>query len=168
VVYSPSKSPRGRWLLAWIVVIAVFLTLFGSLVHLLTESWWFQAVGFQQVFWTRLKWQLAVGVAAFGVYFGWLWLNYRLAQYLTRDRDYVALNRTNLLNSREQFKQLITFGFFGVMIFLATTAALRGAAGWETMLKFLNPTAFDIADPIYQRDVSFYVFQTAVLAGGAV
>jgi len=159
VVYSPSKSPRGRWLLAWIVVIAVFLTLFGSLVHLLTESWWFQAVGFQQVFWTRLKWQLAVGVAAFGVYFGWLWLNYRLAQYLTRDRDYVALNRTNLLNSREQFKQLITFGFFGVMIFLATTAALRGAAGWETLLKFLNPTAFDIADPIYQRDISFYVFR---------
>ena len=46
------------------------------------------------------------------------------------------------------------------MVFLAGSAALRGAAGWETILKFFfNPTAFDVADPIFQQDIGFYVFK---------
>ena len=110
---------------------------FGSLVHLLTESWWFEAVGFQQVFWVRIRWQLILGLGTFVLYLGWLWLNYQLAQRLTRDRDYVALTRaTNTINTRAQLGQLITLGFLGAMVFLAGSAALRGAAGWETILKF--------------------------------
>jgi uncharacterized membrane protein (UPF0182 family) len=160
VVYSPSKSPKGRWLIPWVIALAVFITLFGSLVHLLTESWWFEAVGFQQVFWIRIRWQLALGLGTFVLYFLWLWLNYRLAQRLTRDRDYVALTRnTNTINTREQIGQLVTLGFVAAMVFLAGSAGLRGAAGWETILKFLNPTSFDVTDPIFQRDVGFYVFQ---------
>ena len=159
MVYSPSKSPKGRWLIPWIIALAVFLTLFGSLVHLLTESWWFEAVGFQQVFWTRIRWQLAVGVGTFVISFGWLGLNYWLAQRLTRDRDYVALSRTNTIDTLEQLSQLVTIGFFGLILFLAGSAALRGAAGWETILKFLNPTSFDTTDPIFQRDIGFYVFR---------
>jgi len=160
VVYSPSKSPQGRWLIPWVIALAVFITVFGSLVHLLTESWWFEAVGFQQVFWVRIRWQLILGLGTFVLYLGWLWLNYQLAQRLTRDRDYVALTRaTNTINTRAQLGQLITLGFLGAMVFLAGSAALRGAAGWETILKFFNPTAFDVADPIFQQDIGFYVFK---------
>ena len=153
MVYSPSKSPQGRWLIPWVIALAVFITVFGSLVHLLTESWWFEAVGFQQVFWVRIRWQLILGLGTFVLYLGWLWLNYQLAQRLTRDRDYVALTRaTNTINTRAQLGQLITLGFLGAMVFLAGSAALRGAAGWETILKFfLTPPPLTLPTPSFSR-----------------
>lgn len=159
MVYTFSKFPKGRWLIPWIIVLAIFITLFGSLVHLVTESWWFASVGFEQVFWTRLTWQLGLGVGVFVLYFGWLWLNYRLAQHLTRDRDYVPLTRQPTSATRQQTAQLVSLGFLGLVLFLAGNAALRSAASWETILKFFNPTAFDVTDPIFQRDIGFYVFK---------
>ena len=35
------------------------LTLLSAVVHLLTESWWFEAVGFAPVLWQHIRWQVA-------------------------------------------------------------------------------------------------------------
>ena len=52
-----------------------------------------------------------------------------------------------------------------LIILLSAGAAQRGAQAWELILKFLNPTAFNIADPIYQQDIGFYVFKMPVYQG---
>ena len=65
------------------IKLAIFLVVIGFsgsiLVHLLTEVWWFDAVGFTQVFWTRLTWQILIWVVTFIVYVLFLGANYRLA-----------------------------------------------------------------------------------------
>ena len=34
---------------------------------------------------------------------------------------------------------------------------------WETVLRFLNSTPFSVQDPVFNRDVSFYVFDLPML-----
>ena len=42
---------------------------------------------------------------------------------------------------------------------IALLAASTTVSHWESILRFLNPTQFDQADPIYNTDIGFYVFQ---------
>jgi uncharacterized membrane protein (UPF0182 family) len=165
VTYSPLKSFRIRTFLFWLLVIAALLAFSGSLVHLVTEAWWFASVNLEAVFWTRVKWQLGLGIATFAIYALALGANYRLAQRLTRDRSYQFLTRYTNVDAREQMARLPGLVSIGLIFVLSFGAALRSAAAWETVLKFLNPTPFDTVDPIFERDLSFYIFRLPLLQG---
>ncbi len=42
-------------------------------------------------------------------------------------------------------------------------AAANGSAQWENLLLFLNPSPFGVSDPLFQKDIGFYVFQLPFL-----
>jgi uncharacterized membrane protein (UPF0182 family) len=44
------------------------------------------------------------------------------------------------------------------LLILALIMARNGAARWEVLLKLFNSTSFNVADPAFGRDVSFYTF----------
>ena len=151
----------SRWW--WLVgIVILLLACSTTLVHWLTEYWWFSAVGFESVFKVRLGWGIACAVLSFAAYGLVLFANYWLALYLTRDRPFYAPSHndwTPLIPS------ITVYGGVGLIVLLALGAAQRGASAWEPLLKFLKPTSFDIADPIYGQDVGFYVFRMPVYQG---
>ena len=164
--YSSSPaSGRLRQFLPLALTLVLLLIFSETLVHLLTESWWFSAIGFEAVFWTRLKWQASIWGLTFGGYAAFLWGNYLIAQRLTRDRPYVALQRYSASISFTQAQRLPQLGAALFILVLALFAALTSALAWETILKFLNPTAFEVADPIFQQDVGFYLFKLPFYQG---
>ncbi|MFH7241663.1 MAG: UPF0182 family protein [Spirulina sp.] len=162
---SAAHPYRGRRLLPWLLVAVMILVTAGSLVHLLTESWWFESVGYGAVFGKRLRWQLGLGLGTFGLTALWLWGNYRLAMVATRERSYRFLSRYSSQQQREQFEQLLHLGSLGVIGLLALGTAWRGAAAWETVLQFLNPSFFDQTDPIFNQDIGFYLFRLPLWQG---
>ncbi|WP_225907373.1 UPF0182 family protein [Leptolyngbya sp. BL0902] len=154
----------GRWL-PWLLVAVAILVMMGSLVHLLTESWWFQSVGYGSVFGKRLRWQLGLGLGTFGLTALWLWGNYQLARVITRERSYRLSSRYSSPQQQEQFEQLLHLGGLGAIGLLALGAAWRGAAAWERVLRFLNPSDFGQADPIFNHDIGFYLFRLPLWQG---
>ena len=148
-----------------LIVILLFgaiagMTLISTVVHLLTESWWFEAVGFESVFWQRIIWQTAVWILTFGVFAVFLGFNYWLAFKLTGDRSYRFLESTEF----EPYTNKIASYAVCVIIFLISLAIANISAGsWEIILKFFNATDFDIIDPIYQQDLGFYLFKLPLL-----
>src|SRR4051812_32699008 len=83
---GPGRAARtGRRLGLWAIVLAVIaiFLLFSVGIDLWTDALWFQSVGFDSVFWTRVVATLGLGVAAFlvaaAVLLGNLWLAARLA-----------------------------------------------------------------------------------------
>ena len=74
----PALISMKRLPIIWVIVIAGILVASGSLVHLLTEAWWFDSVGFVEVFWTRLTWQILRWLGTFALY-ALFRGNYRLA-----------------------------------------------------------------------------------------
>jgi hypothetical protein len=147
---------RQKAIVATILVIAICLTIASTLVHLVTESWWFAAVGFSNVFGTRITWQIVVWLATFAVYAAFLGINYGLALHLTRDRSFRFLEG----NSLELYTNKIANYLALILIFLISfSAASSSAAHWETILKYFNATEFKLNEPIYGRDIGFYVFR---------
>jgi len=48
-------------------------------------------------------------------------------------------------------------------ILIGLFAAANGSAQWENLLLFLNPSPFGVTDPLFEKDISFYVFQLPFL-----
>jgi hypothetical protein len=147
-----------------LVAIAVLLlfALSGAIVHLITESWWFDTVGYENVFWTRIRWQVIIWAAILVVYGAFLYANYRLALRLTRDIPWRVLEQRNLGAYSDTLPR---YGLLALIVVLSFNAAMSAAAAWDGILKFLNPTSFDQLDPIFQRDIGFYIFRLPVYEG---
>ena len=158
----PILLPRASRLWFLLGIAILLLAFSNTLVHWLTEYWWFQAVGFDEVFRLRLGWSILCAVLAFLIYGAVLFANYWLALRLTRDRPFYAPQNSDWT---PLIPGITIYGTLGFIVLLAIGAAQRGARAWEPLLKYLNPTAFDIADPIYQRDVGFYIFQMPIYQG---
>ncbi len=131
-------------------------------MHWLTEYWWFEAVGFASIFRLRLGWSIFCAVLSFFAYAAVLWGNYWIALLLTRDRPFYSPRNSDWTPI---IPGLTIYGALALIVLLSVGAAQRGAGAWEVLLKFFNPTAFGIADPIYQQDVGFYVFRMPLYQG---
>lgn len=148
----------------WLLGIALLLLASSStIVHWLTEYWWFSTVGFASVFRLRLGWSVVCAVLAFVAYMTVLFANYWLALWLTRDRPFHVPTKNREWAS--VIPGLVTYGSIALIVMLAVGAAQRGSRAWEPLLKFFNATTFGIADPLYQQDIGFYVFRMPVYQG---
>jgi uncharacterized protein len=155
-----NKFPQTRIL---IIAIGLFgLLLSRSLVHLLTESWWFDAIGFAEVFWTKLTWQVLLGLFTGLVYLFWLWGNYRIAIRLTRYRPVSLFVGTEIEPYSEPFVHFLArIGSFCIALLAASIAADH----WDSVLKYIHLSAFGDRDPIFNKDISLWVFRLPFIEG---
>ncbi|NET30435.1 MAG: UPF0182 family protein [Cyanothece sp. SIO1E1] len=151
-------------LLLFILIAGIALAGSGTLVHLLTEVWWFDAAGFVTVFWTRLTWQVLIWLVTFLVFGAFLWVNFRIAMGVTRDRSFGFLE-SRTLRMRVQplavyiHEKLPNYVALVVVLLIAASTASTYALTWERVLKFFNASDFGTTEPIYKQDIGFYLFQ---------
>ena len=50
------------------------------------------------------------------------------------------------------------YAWIGIVALLSFFMGVAGTSAWSVVLKYINPTSFDLTDPIFGRDISFYVF----------
>ncbi len=167
----PAASDPSSYLLRinrwwWLLGISLLLMACSStLVHWLTEYWWFSSTGFASLFKLRLGWSVLCAVLAFFVYGAVLFANYWLALWLTRDRPFYTPSTPSNREWAAVIPGLTLYGGIALIVVLSVGAAQRGSRAWETLLKFLNATAFGVSDPIYQQDIGFYVFRMPLYQG---
>ncbi|MGK7949555.1 MAG: UPF0182 family protein [Xenococcaceae cyanobacterium] len=143
-------------LIILIVLVALGFSVSTTLVHLLTEVWWFDAVGFTQVFWTRLTWQILIWLVTLLVYLLFLWANFRLAMGRSRQHNLrLVINNSWEIYSRKAVNYAMLF-LISLIALIAATASIHS---WETILKYLHPSQFGSSDPLFRQDIGFYVFQ---------
>jgi len=152
---------RRSAIAAVIVIFLVVLALSQTLVRLLTDAWWFEAVGYSDVFWTRVTWQIGIWIGTFAIYGLFLYANYRLALRFSQEQAIAAYNRQEWQQLSSTFRPLA----IGLILFISFLAAASSASAWETILKYLNPSEFGIVDPIYERDIGFYFFRLPLYEG---
>jgi uncharacterized membrane protein (UPF0182 family) len=141
--------------LVFLVVIALF-----GLFRLLTDWFWFQEIGFSSIFTTILGAQvllgLAVGLVSFIVIYGNLWLVGRLAtKPLTIRMPVDGQGEARVLDVEKYVPKVILF----VALVLGLLIGLVGAGSWEVVLKYVNKVSFNLDDPVFGRDIAFYMFE---------
>src|SRR6058998_1893047 len=162
VARLPPRRRRRLGLVVLIVLFALVLLLF-NLVPLAAEWLWFQALGYQRVLTTRLVAEAVLGVGVGGLVFAFLYVNLRIAQRGLVPNPLVvqvgsgaaAVDVTRLL------RRLALPTALG----LALLFGLGAADGWLGVLQFLHRTPFGVTDPVFGRDVGYYVFTVPVIAG---
>lgn len=153
---------RSRRLLGilGIVLVVVVLSLRG-LATFWTDFLWFDSVGFAGV-WTTLTFtQVVLVLIATAVAFVLMFLNLVLADRLAPRQSMVAGSPDEEIVERFQAwvsRRVLAFrlavaGFFGLLI------GLGAGAWWEHWLLFRSKQPFDVTDPVFGKDVGFYVFE---------
>jgi hypothetical protein len=156
--------PRSP-LLILLVLILLVLPLGGQVLTLYTDWLWFQEVGFASVFATILTAKSVLGVAAALAVFALLYLNLRLTAR-GRGREIALLEEPALLG--EPLPQLPSWTLVepiyrrfllpGCLI-AAVLLAGRLVGDWPEALRYVHAVSFGTTDPLFGRDVGFYVFR---------
>ena len=156
-----------RRMVRWGILLLLVLMAFWwgpRLLELYTEWLWFNFdVQFPSVFWTILTTKIGLG-AVFGLTFLVLVLgNMELARRLAKRTvwyDEERALRQRVAEVMEYFaSRYLYLGFAIFALVVAYGVGVAAAEQWTKYLPFRHATNFGIADPIFGRDVGFYVFR---------
>ncbi|MGH7356160.1 MAG: UPF0182 family protein [Candidatus Rokuibacteriota bacterium] len=144
-------------LLAAIVLVVVVLV--AQLVPLYTDWLWFEEVGYTQVFVTTLSLRGSLFTAVAAAVLIFLFANLTFAARTSPPDVYWELEDQLGLPGRVVIEPLLRRLMPLVLTLIAVVSGLRGSAAWETILGYFNRTPFAITDPVFGRDLAFFVFE---------
>lgn len=124
-----------------ILLIFFLFILSSNIVGLFTEYLWFDEVGYLDVFLTILKTKVLLGTIAFALFFAFVYLNIRLA-----------------LKNTSSLKEGVPVIYSGVILFISLLFGLSASLNWDIVLRYMNQVPFGVTDPVFMKDISFYVF----------
>jgi uncharacterized membrane protein (UPF0182 family) len=138
-----------------LVVLSVFMRYYGDWL-------WFQNMGFAQVF-TTVLWAKVSAFAAFFLIFAILGgLNIFIARRWGAPsrslREATPQSPVTYLSILFQEKHA-PYVWILIVLFLSGIMGLSASNSWMTFLQFIHQSQFGVADPIFSKDVGFYVFR---------
>ena len=164
------------WIIAAIAAITGLVILF-KFVDWVAEYLWFEALGFASVFWTLRLLKMGLFLAAFILVLAFFWINLRLLA-LRLDIGNVANTVVNQLAGRalpinayrppdDASRLAGKERTPDILVLMALVAALLFALSlsgqWETLLRYIWAIPAGQSEPIFNRDIGFYLFELPFL-----
>jgi len=149
----------------WMAIFAIFFALpaLMSAVRLYTDWLWFISVGYESVFTTIILTRIKLGLALGAAFMAFMALNLFAADRLSRV-GYITLGNDAVeLPGSETLGRNIRMVMLGAAGFLAVILALEASTRWDLFIRYSNPAAFGAADPVFNLDISFFVFSLPFL-----
>ena len=138
-----------------ILTILVLITIcFSIFVNFYTEILWFDSINYSSVFWKSFNTEYSIWLVSFLFFLGFAYLNAKIAgsTKVTPVHTSAALNELYKFKSPGLFLKIVLFAVGFIMASVASSS-------WMEILTYMNRESFEIADPIFKKDVGFYVFQ---------
>ncbi len=155
-----------RWLFAPIVSILVlagillFLSFFFS--DFLVDIWWFNSVGYEAYFWQRTLYRYAVLGSVSLIFFLIFFLNFWVAsRFLGATLPGKTATEASLRSYRHLLRGFRTgsmWVYTPLSIILSVVIALPLYESWEAFLLYLFSPDAGVADPLYGKDIAYYLF----------
>lgn len=156
-------------------LIAIAFLVFGMafwLANLYTDWLWFSSLKYESVFTTILFSELGLRLASGLIFFIFLLVNLLLTRkFLLQKIENFRVNRklpfdenvVVIQQNAEQWLEKINKRTVGVLFLLASVVLAFMTSGaysgdWITLQKFLNSVEFGTTDPLFNKDIGFYVF----------
>lgn len=134
------ETNRIRSIVIFIGVI--FLFLLSGLPKILTDYLWFDALGFSQIFLTIFKSKILLFVIGSFIFLLFAGVNLWIAsKFSKKEKGSIS----------SKFIQLFLLLFSFIMGIIASS-------NWMVILQYINQIPFNLKDPIFLKDVSFYMF----------
>ena len=166
VYRGPARPTRGtpprRIVLGVLATVFLVLVGFPWLASFATDWLWFKEIHFESVFLRSLIARALLFVVTGGLAFVFIYGNWRWAR--------PAIDLPTLIMNPESGVRLdvaraIPKLTFAAAVIVALLAALVGSAQWMPALMFLHGVPVGEADPLFGRDIGFYLFKLPAVAG---
>ncbi len=155
--------PRRRLLpILLLVAFVAFVLLLPGLAGYLTDWWWFREIGFQVVFTRTLITQVLLFLVLGGITAGMLYLN--LSWALRGLVPGPLVLRVGQTAPRIHITEALRHLTLPVSLFIGLLVGGVATQGWEMVLQAIYRTPFGIADPVFSRDIGYYVFALPALS----
>ena len=144
----------GGRLLWWMLVPFLVLILFNTVLGFYTDWLWYDSLVLTSVFITRIGASLglfAAGAVAF-------WLIFVFNVLLVRRLNPQGLADTPLMDVIQAVGVRLTPIVLLAGAFFAFFMGTGASSAWEELLLYFNQQPFGMTDPIFGRDVSFFLF----------
>ena len=143
-----------------LVLIVAFLVLglAAQTIPLYTDWLWFQEVGYTEVFVKTLTLRGTLFAAVALAVLLFLYANLTLAARTAAPDVLWELEDQLGLPGRVVIEPLIRRFLPVVLALISLGSGLRATAHWEILLGYLNTVPFGATDPLFERDLSFFVF----------
>lgn len=151
--------------LSLLILLFVFFILAPTLARWYTDWLWFGEVGYRRVFWVPLLSRIGVTVVVGGTLFALFIVNLRPLLRRPPLDDIIDLEPRG--RGGREFKRVIRRPWFGgiviaVLALIAFLSGLAASAQWPMFQQFVHAQPFGVTDPIFDRDVGFFVFRLPV------
>jgi len=145
-----------KFIVPIVVVFFLLVGFFNSIVNLIVNIQWYEEVKYLAIYFTKLKSLAIVTIPLFFVFFILIFLYYKsIRKSFNKSRSAVDTGS----NKRNKLVFLVD----AVISFFLSISIGNGF--WYEILQFVNSTNFNDTDPIFNKDISFYIFKLPLLKG---
>ena len=153
-----------RFLLIPIILFFILVAIvWPGLSSTLADWWWFKEIGYQIIFTKEIVTRGLLFLGVFGVATALFYGNFRLAQRGLAMVPFSVQLGPGLppLNLSSALRRLS----LPIALVLGFLFGSAGSTAWETILLAMDRTPFGTVDPIFGRDISYYVFTLPAIDG---
>lgn len=151
------------------IFVLIAIAVISALARIYIDWLWYDSLGFKQVFITTILSRWGIGIAVFLIVFVFLLVNLLLTRRYSRyperlttenGREIIFLHPPTwetFLQSKTAFWLIA-----GSSLLIALLFGSIAAEKWLTVQQYFHAVDFNIADPIFQKDLSFYFFNLSL------
>jgi uncharacterized membrane protein (UPF0182 family) len=140
-----------------ITIIILCLVFLGSIAQFVINVQWFKEVGYLSVYFTKIVTVLKLMIPVFILSYVSIWLYYKSIK-----KSIVRLKKVVEVNPKLEATQNKIFIACNLVVSLLFSFAFASKY-WDMILKFINAVSFNEKDPIFNMDVSFYIFKLPLI-----
>lgn len=140
-----------------IFIILICISFFARIIDLIVNIEWYKEVGYISVYFTKLVAIIKLMIPIFLISFIGIWLYYKSLRL-----SIIKYKKVVEVNSEKNKIEKRIFFTCNLIISLMISYAFS-AAYWYRILQFTNSVKFNIKDPIFNIDISFYVFKLPLI-----
>lgn len=149
------KKSQKRLVIIITALIAVIAVIY-ALTDFITDILWFRQLGYLDVYFKEITTKLLLGAPMFIVAGG---LSYLLLTVLRK--NFYKSNSMEAAKLSPKKLKLTALAISGLCSLVFTIGVINDH--WFEILEFINSSSFGVADPLFGKDVSFYVFRLEFL-----
>jgi len=149
---------KNKTALITTIIAAIFVIIFfDKIINFVINVQWFKEVGYISVYFTKLIAILKLMVPLFLVSYIAIWIYYKsLRGSIIKYSKVITIS-----DSYKSIERKIFIILNAIISF--TISYLFASKYWYTILQFNNASKFNSVDPIFNKDISFYIFKLPLI-----
>jgi len=149
------KSKKTIVVFLGLIVILIFFL--SNIVNLAINIQWFNEVGYLSVYFTKLTTILKLMLPMFIVSYTAIWVYYKSFK-----GSFLRLDKSCEVSKKKGKSEKIISVFINIII--SFTISITFATNyWYKILQFVNSTSFESKDPLFKKDISFFIFKLPLI-----